>query len=73
LYDTSTDVIGATVHKAARVAAAASGGQIVVSSVVKELVGATSEFAYAEPFMAEMKGIEGLHELTPLQMEARPS
>jgi class 3 adenylate cyclase len=68
LYDTSDDVIGATVNKAARVAAAAAGGQIVISSIVKELVGGTDEFSYGESFTAELKGIDGLHELTLLDL-----
>jgi adenylate cyclase len=60
------DVIGATVNKAARVTAAAAGGQIVVSSVTRELAGESDEFSYGEPFLAELKGIPGIHELVPL-------
>jgi len=60
------DVIGATVNKAARVTAAAGGGQVVVSSVTRELAGDGGEFAYGDPFLAELKGIPGVHELVPL-------
>lgn len=65
---TEDDVVGVTVHKAARVAAAAVGGQVVVSSIVRQLVGESSEFSFGEPFVAELKGIEGVHELTPLDL-----
>jgi adenylate cyclase len=64
---TSDDVIGTTVNKAARVAAAASGGQVVVSSLVRELIGATPEFAFGETFLVELKGLEGAHELVPVK------
>jgi hypothetical protein len=33
----------------------------------KELAGGADEFSYGEPFTAELKGIPGLHDLTPLQ------
>jgi class 3 adenylate cyclase len=66
LLHTPDDVVGATVHKAARVAAAASGGQIVVSSIVRELVGGGPEFGFGDPFTAELKGIGGRHELVPI-------
>ncbi len=38
----------------------------MISSIVKELTGGTDEFSYGEPFTAELKGIDGVHELTPL-------
>ena len=63
---TSDDVIGTTVNKAARVAAAAAGGQVVVSSVVRELIGAAPEFEFGDPFLVELKGLEGAHELVPV-------
>ena len=62
------DVIGVTVNKAARVAAAAAGGQVVISSIVRELIGATDEFSFGDPFLVELKGIEGVHELIPLRL-----
>jgi adenylate cyclase len=63
---TGDDVIGLTVNKAARVAAAAQGGQVVVSSIVRELVGTSGEFTFGDPFLVELKGIPGVHELVPL-------
>ena len=64
---TGDDVVGTTVNKAARVAAAAAGGQVVVSSVVRELIGAAPEFEFGEPFLVELKGLEGPHELVPVK------
>jgi len=47
------------------VASAAAGGQIVVSSVVKELVGSDPEFRFGAPIFAELRRIEGVNELGP--------
>ncbi len=61
----SNDYIGLTVNKAARVAAAAEGEQILVSSTTAEVVN-HSEIELGEPFTAELKGLEGTHTLFPL-------
>ena len=66
LFHTGGDVLGATVHKAARVAAAADGGQVAVSSIVRQLAGDGTEFSFGDPVVAELKGIEGRHELSLL-------
>jgi class 3 adenylate cyclase len=59
------DYHGATVAKAARVAAAAEGGQILVSSTAAGLVNAT-EFEFGNPMTVDLKGLDGTHELLPL-------
>jgi class 3 adenylate cyclase len=59
------DYIGLTVNKAARVAAAADGGQILVSATTVGLVNAT-EYGFGVPITVELKGIEGTHVLQPL-------
>ncbi len=64
---TESDVLGFAVNKAARVTSAASGGEVVVSSIVKELVGSDPAYRFGDPFMAELKGIEGVHELVPVE------
>jgi adenylate cyclase len=64
---TPSDVMGFAVNKAARVTSAADGGQIVVSSVVRELVGSDPAYRFGAPFTAELKGIEGVHELVPVE------
>ncbi len=70
LVRTEDDVVGLTVNKAARIAAAAAGGQVVISSIVRELVGGTDEFSFGDPFLVELKGIEGVHGLIPLDLES---
>lgn len=59
------DYLGITVNKAARVAAAAQGGQILVSSTTADMVN-TGQFDFEEPITAQLKGIDGIHTLHPL-------
>lgn len=59
------DYIGLTVNKAARVAAAAQGDQILVSSTTADVVN-HSEIRLGDPISVELKGIEGTHTLLPL-------
>lgn len=60
------DYIGLTVNKAARVAAAADGGQILVSSITAGIVN-TTDFMFGDPFPAELRGIDGVHLIQQLQ------
>jgi class 3 adenylate cyclase len=63
---------GTTVHYAARVASHARGGEVLVSSVVQELV-AGPGIDFHESREVELKGIAGLHRLYgvgPAQMDA---
>jgi class 3 adenylate cyclase len=60
------DYIGLTVNKAARVAAAADGGQILVSSITAGIVN-TTDFVFGHPFSAELRGIDGVHLIQQLQ------
>ncbi len=62
---TEDDYFGATVSKAARVAAAAVSGQILVSSTTAGLVTA-AEFEFGTPITVELKGLDGIHQLQPL-------
>ncbi|MEE9473284.1 MAG: adenylate/guanylate cyclase domain-containing protein [Acidimicrobiia bacterium] len=59
------DYIGLTVNKAARVAAAAQGDQILVSSTTADIVNST-EIEFGDPITVELKGIEGTHTLRAL-------
>lgn len=59
------DYIGLTVNKAARVAAAALGEQVLVSSTTIDIAN-NSKFEFGEPITVELKGIEGVHILHPL-------
>jgi class 3 adenylate cyclase len=57
------DFFGTTVHYAARVAGHAVGGEILVSSVVRDLVAGGSDVTFLEGREVELKGIEGSHRL----------
>jgi class 3 adenylate cyclase len=54
---------GTTVHYAARVAGNALGGEILVSSVVRDLVAGGLDVTFLEEREVQLKGIEGLHRL----------
>lgn len=62
------DYVGLTVNKAARVAAAAKGDQILVSSTTADIVN-HSEIELGEPMTVELKGITGTHTLLPLNWQ----
>jgi adenylate cyclase len=57
------DFFGTTVHYAARVAGRALGGEILVSSVVRDLVAGGSDVTFLDAREVELKGINGLHRL----------
>lgn len=59
------DYVGVTVAKAARVAAAANAGQILVSASTVGMVN-PAEFQFDAPVVVELKGLEGTHQLHPL-------
>ena len=60
------DHFGHAVNYAARVASAAVGGEIVVSSLVHGLLAQTGEFEFETAREVELKGIEGVQRLYPL-------
>ncbi len=66
VVQTDDDYLGYAVNKAARVAAAAGGGQIMVSSVVRAMLSDSSDFAFGKPIDVELKGLDGLHEVSQL-------
>jgi class 3 adenylate cyclase len=59
--------VGKTVHYAARVASHALGGEVLVSSVVHDLVSGPG-IDFQESREAELKGLEGLHRLFALDL-----
>ena len=59
---------GTTVHYAARVAASALGGEVLVSNLVCELVGG-SGVSFRESREVELKGLEGSHRLFALDLD----
>ncbi len=60
------DFFGHAVAYAARIASAAAGGEIVVSSLVHELIGQAGGFAFGDPRPVELKGIEGIQLVYPV-------
>jgi adenylate cyclase len=63
---------GTTVHYAARVAGSALGGEVLVSNLVRELVGG-SGVSFRESREVELKGLDGLHRLYALDLEESAS
>ena len=65
---------GITVILAARIAAQAGGGEILLSSDLHELVGSEGGFVFGDSREAALKGLAGTHRMFPLLWErsARP-
>jgi len=55
------DIFGRNVAQAARVAALAEGGEILVSETVAEAVTACVDLALGEPRAVQLKGLAGDH------------
>lgn len=62
------DYFGKTVNKAARIAAAAQPGQILVSEVVRGLVSDTPDLVFDPPVSFELKGLQGSQTLFPVRV-----
>lgn len=62
------DYLGLTVNKAARVAAAAGSGEILVSDTTAGLVGG-AEFDFGSSITTELKGLPGTHVLHRLEWQ----
>jgi class 3 adenylate cyclase len=60
------DLFGRTVIIAARIAAAASGGEILVSSLLRQLSDGSGEFAFGPARAEALKGLPGVHDLHPV-------
>jgi len=63
------DIFGKHVMLAARVGGLAEGGQILVSSLVREIAGARGDLEFGEPQVVALKGIDGEHVVYPLLWE----
>lgn len=64
---TAHDLLGLTVNKAARVASAATGGSIMVSSTTRDLVGRMEGVQIGEPKIVRLKGIADAHQIAPVE------
>lgn len=58
-----SDFFGHHVNVAARVSSQAKGGQIVVSSITKELVTGAGDFTFSDPWDVELKGVGGTQKI----------
>ncbi len=65
------DLFGHSVVLAARVAGQARGGEILVSSLVREIVESRGDLAFGETREVELKGLAGAHRLHPISWAAR--
>jgi class 3 adenylate cyclase len=61
------DFFGKAVILAARIAGEARGSEILVSSLVRELVEHTGEFSFEDPTDTELKGLSGMYRLSSLR------
>ncbi|MHB8588227.1 MAG: ATPase, T2SS/T4P/T4SS family [Candidatus Dormibacteraceae bacterium] len=69
------DIFGAAVNVAARVASKARGGEILVSDVVRQLVGPVSEMTFEYRGRYKLKGFPDrwrLHQVTPGEVKEAP-
>ena len=66
---TEGDLLGVTVNKAARVAAAADSGGIMVSSTTRDLVGTIEGIHMGEPRIVALKGLSDTHQVFPVEWE----
>jgi class 3 adenylate cyclase/tetratricopeptide (TPR) repeat protein len=64
------DFFGRNVVLAARIAAQARGGEILVSAPVKELAEAAGDVVFGDPRELGLKGLSGTHTVHPVEWEA---
>jgi adenylate cyclase len=72
IQDDDGDLFGKHVVLAARVANEAHGGEILVSSLVREIVDARGDLRFDPPRTVELKGIAGTHTVHPVRWEEPP-
>ena len=58
---------------AARVTAQADGGEILVSSLVRELTASSGDFEFEDGRDVELKGLSGLHRVYPVTWTDAPA
>jgi class 3 adenylate cyclase/ketosteroid isomerase-like protein len=66
---TGDDLLGLTVNKAARVAAAADSGAVMISSTTKDLIGSLDGIRMGEPRIVALKGLSDTHQIVPIEWE----
>ncbi len=63
------DFFGLHVNLAARVGSTASGGEILVSALLKELTESAGDITFGEGREVELKGLSGPHQVHQIQWE----
>ena len=63
------DFYGKSVILAARIAAEARGGEILVSRLVRELTERSARFTFTDPTDVELKGLSGMHPLSAVRWQ----
>ena len=66
------DFYGKDVVLAARIAAEARGGEILVSRLVRDLTERSGQFSFTDPTDVELKGLSGMHSLSAVRWQADP-
>lgn len=66
---TGGDLYGLTVNKAARVAAAAGPGQVMISSTTRDLAGSMEGVRMGEPKIVALKGLSDAHQIIPIEWD----
>jgi class 3 adenylate cyclase/ketosteroid isomerase-like protein len=66
---TDNDLYGVTVNKAARVAASAGPGEIMVSSTTKDLIGSMDGIRLGESRLVALKGLPDTHQIVPVEWD----
>jgi class 3 adenylate cyclase len=64
---TERDLFGLTVAKAARVAAIADAGEIMISSTTRDLVGSIEGTRMVEPEVVALKGLSNTHQIVAVK------
>lgn len=67
------DFFGKAVILAARIAAEARGGEILVSRLVRELTEGSRPFSFTDPTDVELKGLSGMHSLSAVRWQTNRS
>ena len=61
------DYLGRAVIQAARIAAAARAGEVLVSELVRQLLDTGGDFTFSDPREVELKGLPGQHLIWSIQ------
>jgi class 3 adenylate cyclase len=70
IVDAGGDLFGKHIIMAARIANLANGGEILASSITKEIAGTRGDLTFGEGRNVTLKGIEGEHQVFPVVWNA---